>query len=327
MNDKESNEILEKYKNDISDTLLKIKNDYKTNIVMPKTLHELNSYLYLLKKRKIKTDFIDNLISNEHLYVFRISLQEEGIRTMILKILRNNIEIYPPFTQKLVNKMFPIAICKILEDYKSKNFDEKYECLKLIHSWLKLSNNNFPLIFCQGIAAMSKSDEVFKKGCIEFLRTLGVLRPDLCSSVGGFKILINSLLDTNNYDIRDNIFYSLLFVINSPNKRKYFNGFDDFYKIFSVFTKNDFTNKNNPKDKNSNKQNDPNVYEQEKKRIELSKLLIKKLLKTWTGYLLIMGDYMAIGSVVESLNTDTDDLIKTTILNMFNEILDEEYNI
>ena len=35
---------------------------------------------------------------------------------------------------------------------------------------------------------------------------------------------------------------------------------------------------------------------------------------------------MAIGSVVESLNTDTDDLIKTTILNMFNEILDEEYN-
>ena len=326
MNDKESNEILEKYKNEISDNLLKIKNDYKTNIVMPKTLHDLNSYLYLLKKRKIKTDFIDNLISNEHLYVFRISLQEEGIRTMILKILRNNIEIYPPFTQKLVNKMFPIVICKILEDYKSKNFDEKYECLKLIHSWLKLSNNNFPLIFCQGIAAMSKSDEVFKKGCIEFLRTLGVLRPDLCSSVGGFKILINSLLDTNNYDIRDNIFYSLLFVINSPNKRKYFNGFDDFYKIFSVFTKSDFTNKNNPKEKNSNKQNDPNVYEQEKKRIELSKLLIKKLLKTWTGYLLIMGDYMAIGSVVESLNTDTDDLIKTTILNMFNEILDEEYN-
>ena len=39
-----------------------------------------------------------------------------------------------------------------------------------------------------------------------------------------------------------------------------------------------------------------------------------------------MGDYMAIGSVVESLNTDTDDLIKTTVLNMFNEILDEEYN-
>lgn len=322
----DSNSILEKYKSEIADNLLKIKNDYKTNIVIPKSLHELSCYLYQLKKKKVKTDYIDNLIVNEHLYVFRVSLQEEGLRTMALKILRNSIEIHPPFTNKLVNKMFPIIICKILEDYKSKNFDEKYECLKLIHSWLKLSDNNFPLIFCQGIAAMSKSDEVFKKGCIEFLRTLGVIRPDLCSTVGGFKILINSLLDSNNYDIRDNIFYSLLFIINSPSKRKYFNGFDDFYKIFSVFTKSDFTNKSNSKDKNANKQNDPNAYEQEKKRIELSKILIKKLLKTWTGYLLIMGDYMAIGSVIESLNTDTDDLIKTTVLNMFNEILDEEYN-
>ena len=319
--------FLEKIKSEISEYLLKLKNDYKTNIIVPKTLHELCNCLSYLKKKKIKTDFIDNQITNEHLYAFRVSLQEEGIRTMVIKILRNNIEICPSFTKQLVNKMFPIAICKILEDYKSKNFDEKYECLKLIHSWLKLSDTNFPLIFCQGIASMSKSDEVFKKGCIEFLRSLGVIRPDLCSSVGGFKILINSLLDINNYDIQDNIFYSLLFVINCPNKRKYFNGFDDFYKIFSVFTKSDFTmNKNSSKDKNNNKQNDSNAYELEKKRIDLSKNLIKKLLKTWTGYLLIVGDYMALGSVVESLNTDTDDLIKTTVLNLFNEILDEEYN-
>ena len=125
---------------------------------------------------------------------------------------------------------------------------------------------------------MSKSDEVFKKGCIEFLRTLGVIRPDLCSSVGGFKILINSLLDSNNYDIRDNIFYSLLFIINSPSKRKYFNGFDDFYKIFSVFTKSDFTmNKNSSKDKNNNKQNDSNAYELEKKKNRFIKEFNKKI--------------------------------------------------
>ena len=326
MSEKAENPLLEKYKGELTENLLKIKNDYKTNTVMPKNLHELSIYLYQLKKKKVKTDFISNQITNEHLFVFRLSLQEEGIKSIILKILRYNIEIYPSFTQKLADKMFPILICKIFEDYKSKNFEEKYECLKLIHSWIKLSNNNFPLIFCQGIASMSKSDEVFKKGCLEFLRSLGVLRPDLCSSVGGFKILINSLLDVNNYDIRDNIFYSLLFVINSPQKRKYFNGFDDFYKIFSIFTKSDFSNKNNPKDKSTNKQNEQNFYELEKKKIEISKTLIKKLLKTWTGYLLIMGDYMAIGSVIESLNTDTDELIKTSVLNMFNEIIDEEYN-
>ena len=147
--------------------------------------------------------------------------------------------------------------------------------------------------------------------------------------MGGFRILINNLIDTNyNYeDISDNILNSILYVINSPNKRKYFNGFDDFYKIFSIFTKSDFTNKNNPKEKNSNKNNnDPNAIENEKKKIELSKNVIKKLLKNWTGYLLIMGDYMAMGSIIEALNTDTDDLIKSTVLNMFNDILNEEYD-
>ena len=326
MNKENQDQILEKYKKSITQTLEAIKNDYKTNIIIPNTLYELNNFLTELKNKKIKTDFIDNQITNEHLYAFLCLLQEEGTRTLGLKILKNNIEIHPPFTKKLINKMFPMIICKILEDFKSKNFNDRYECLKLINSWFQLSNNNFPLIFCQGIAAMSKNDEIFKKGCLEFLRILSIIRPDLCSSVGGFKILINSLLDVNNYDIQDYILYSLLYVINSPDKRKYFNGFDDFYKIFSVFTKSDFTNKNSPKDKNTNKNNDPNAYENEKKRIELSKNVIKKLLKTWTGYLLIMGDYMALGSVIEALNTDTDDLIKSTVLNMFNEILNEEYD-
>ena len=326
MSEENRDQILEKYKKSIIQTLESIQNDYKTNLIIPNTLYELNNFLTELKNKKIKTDLIDNQITNEHLYVFLCLLQEEGTRTLGLKILKNNIEIHPPFTKKLVNKMFPMIICKILEDFKSKNFNDRYECLKLINSWFQLSNNNFPFIFCQGIAAMSKNDEIFKKGCLEFLRILSIIRPDLCSSVGGFKILINSLLDVNNYDIQDYILYSLLYVINSPDKRKYFNGFDDFYKIFSVFTKSDFTNKNSPKDKNTNKNNDPNAYENEKKRIELSKNVIKKILKTWTGYLLIMGDYMALGSVIEALNTDTDDLIKSTVLNMFNEILNEEYD-
>ena len=326
MSKENQDQILEKYKKSIIQTLESIQNDYKTNLIIHNTLYELNNFLTELKNKKIKTDLIDNQITNEHLYVFLCLLQEEGTRTLGLKILKNNIEIHPPFTKKLVNKMFPMIICKILEDFKSKNFNDRYECLKLINSWFQLSNNNFPFIFCQGIAAMSKNDEIFKKGCLEFLRILSIIRPDLCSSVGGFKILINSLLDVNNYDIQDYILYSLLYVINSPDKRKYFNGFDDFYKIFSVFTKSDFTNKNSPKDKNTNKNNDPNAYENEKKRIELSKNVIKKLLKTWTGYLLIMGDYMALGSVIEALNTDTDDLIKSTVLNMFNEILNEEYD-
>ena len=68
--------------------------------------------------------------------------------------------------------MYPIAICKVFEEFKHNTFEERLECFKLIHTWLNKSPNNFPLIFCQGIASMAKADDLFKKGCIEFLRQL-----------------------------------------------------------------------------------------------------------------------------------------------------------
>ena len=219
--------------------------------------------------------------------------------------------------------MFPLAICKIFEDYKHSVFEERFECFKLIHSWLKFSEKNFPLIFCQGIAAMAKGDEFFKKGCIEFLRNLAIRKPDFCSTVGGFRILINSLIDENCLDFADNIFFTLLYVINTPSKRKYFNGFSDFYKIFAIFTKSDFTikDKDKPEEGSNEERNKLEV------QLELSKGVIEKLLKTWPGYSLIMGDYMAMGSIIESLNTDTCISIKKNVLNLVKEIIENDYII
>ena len=61
------------------------------------------------------------------------------------------------------------------------------------------------------------------------------------TKVSNYKIIQSSrlfrLTDENYEDINENIFNSLLYIINSPKKRKYFNGFNDLYKIFAVFTK------------------------------------------------------------------------------------------
>jgi hypothetical protein len=110
---------------------------------------------------------------------------------------------------------------------------------------------------------MEQGDEMFKKGSIEFIRTLAIKKPDLCSTIGGFRILINSLLDDSCIEMSDNIFYTLLYIINNPNKRKYFNGFEDFYEIFAIFTKSDFSIKD--KDKG----NDVNSEEKNKTEVRL----------------------------------------------------------
>ena len=328
------NEIPEETITKISEILNEIKTAQNSNEVHPQKIYELYYYINDTKEKEYQqSPKISDLLTSDFLYLFRtLLLQEKGIRLLILKILRYNIEIYAPFTQKLLDTFYPIVICRIFEEFKKSTFEERYECLKLINIWLKYSNNNFPLIFCQAIAAMSRSDELFKKGCIDFMRNLGVIRPDLCSTVGGFRILINSLLDENYEDINENIFNSLLYIINSPKKRKYFNGFNDLYKIFAVFTKSDFCLDVQSADKENNNLNNKQLAEKEDEKnklnlqLQISKKLIKKLLKTWPGYSLIMGDYMSMGSIIRALNTDTNITIKTAILQMLKEIVEDGYN-
>ena len=251
----ESSENKEKIINELIDNLKldleTILNDFKQNTIEPKVLKNIAINLKELKKNKNISISIDNLITNEHYNIFRkVILEEKSIRITALKILRFLIEISPTyFTNIYLNKMLPIAICKIFEDFKHGSFDDRYLCLKLINSWLKFSEKNFPLIFCQSVASMAKGDEVFKKGCIEFIRNLAIIKPDLCSTVGGYRILINTLLDESCIEMTDNIFYTLLYIINTPCKRKYFNGFEDFYELFAIFTKSDFTLKDKERGK------------------------------------------------------------------------------
>jgi hypothetical protein len=198
--------------------------------------------------------------------------------------------------------------------------------MKLINSWLKFNEQSFPLIFCQAILSISRGqDELFKKGSVEFIRNLAIKKPDMCSIIGGFKILINSLLDENCIDISDNIFYTLLFIINNPDKRKFLNNINDFNKIFSIFTKSDFSLSFKEKEKEN--QNNNNNIEQNKLEVQLalSKRVIEKLLKTWPGYSLLVGNFMALNAIIESLNTDTSIIIKKTVLDMLKELIETEY--
>ena len=68
MNNENQEQILEKYKKDITKYLQSIENEYKKNIIMPNILNELNNILAEIKLKKIKTDFISNQFVNEHFY-------------------------------------------------------------------------------------------------------------------------------------------------------------------------------------------------------------------------------------------------------------------
>jgi hypothetical protein len=140
------------------------------------------------------------------------------------------------------------------------------------------------------------------------------------------------LIDDNLIDISDNIFYTLICIINDPEKRKYITNFSDFYRIFSIFTKSgnisfylDFSvsNKDKEKDREKEKENNDDKVNIEV-QLALSKRIIDKLLKTWPGYSMLMGNFMAFGSIIDSINTDTNMTIKKTVLDMINDLIENE---
>ena len=323
---------IEQIKNSIKNDLSAIKINYKKNIIIPVNLYDLEEHLRnFLNYNKDKTTNIIDLFSIDYLFFFRTALiNSNSLRIIILQIFENCIKINPQFTNKMLEAMIPILISKFFEDIRLP-FEERYWYIKLIQIWLKLSDENFPLIFLQSIAAMAKIDDIFKIGCIEFLRMTSITRPDLVSTVDGFEILINALIEENlPKDLVNKIICSLIYVIDVPNKRKYFNGFGDLYKIFSVFTKSDFSSGNvNSNAEITEKQKEEMKKDKEKleKRLNKTIPIIIKFLCSWPGYCYIMRDKLTISSLLIPLNNDVNIIIKKAILKLFKEILDICNNI
>ena len=331
LNLKDTN-IIEQIKNNIKNDLSNIKLNYQKNTIIPVNLYDLNDHLMEFQNcNKDKNNNIIDLITIDYLFFFRtVIINSNSLRILVLQILRNFIKINPLFTNKILDAMMPILFCKYFEDI-TLPFEERYLYIKIWQIWLKLSDSNFPIIFLQSIAVMAKTQNIFKVGCIEFLRMTSIQRPDLVSTVGGFTILIDSLVEeTLPKDVINKILASILYVINNPNKRKYFNGFGDFYKLFSIFTKSDFSSgvtngseMNNPMQKEDIKKGNENL----EKRLNATIPIIIKFLTTWSGYFYIMRNKFIINSLLMPLNNDVNIIIKKAILKLFKEMLDKYNNL
>lgn len=82
-----------------------------------------------MRRGRIQSPGFDLVFSSEHMQIMRkfILIEEKCIRILALKILRYLIDVSPNITVRLLNKMYPVAICRQFEDYKQRSFDERLE--------------------------------------------------------------------------------------------------------------------------------------------------------------------------------------------------------
>lgn len=164
-----------------------------------------------------------NFIKNEYIVTLRVFLchEDKVVKKLTLKLLRLMISLHPEYICKLYKHNYVhILISKLFEDFKYSSFDERLESYRLIMTWLKNYKDNFPLIFCQGLAALYRGqDELFKKGALEFIRELSISLPYYCKKVGGFKILVDAMLDSSILDYSECIINTIIFILNSSEHR------------------------------------------------------------------------------------------------------------
>jgi len=213
-----------------------------------------------------------------------------------------------------------VFISFILErEYKhAQVLKERLQCFKLIYAWLEKDPKTLPYIFGQTIASIAKNpeDSQLRKKSIELILTLCQKRPDMGASVGGIKIMVDTLLDVSMFQqgiIRyDLIVHSLLIMINSPDSRVYLRHFKDLNRIFSIFTQADGVEKDPRRD----------ILDKLQLQLNLVSKEIVNMIRTNNGLIYIASSPLGLTSLIGALNQPVKEYKKLAILNLFIEIFD-----
>lgn len=200
-------------------------------------------------RKIVKRELKKRILQDENIFT-RLKLlillrdRDRSTREYSIKVLKKLINFSKKCCQMLFKLKLEIFISFILErEYKhAQVLKERLQCFKLIKAWLERDPKTLPYIFGQTVASISKNpeDSQLRKKCIELILSLCQKRPDMGASVGGIKIMVDTLLDVSmfqqgiiKYDL---IVHSLLLMINSPDTRVYLRHFKDLNRIFSIFT-------------------------------------------------------------------------------------------
>ena len=138
---------------------------------------------------------------------------------------------------------------------------------------------------------------------------------EVCSYIGGFKIIIDSLIDLSADKIRyDYLISSILNVINTPENRRSFRDWTELTRIFSIFTVAEV----------NKKEIDEKTLSMMESKYFMAKQVIVAMIRHWTGLLYLASDSTGIKSLVESLEQPILEVKKIAILDLFIEIFSQK---
>jgi rapamycin-insensitive companion of mTOR len=141
------------------------------------------------------------------------------IKSAFLRVIRLSMNTVP-HCEALVQEEIHWVVITSLERDVEQVVLERMQALKLIKKFISISPKFFPLSFARSLVSVGNhKDDNIRRVCIETLRELCVVNPEIVAKVNGFSCLLEAVLDPSTHDMGESIVMSILFLMNSSTTR------------------------------------------------------------------------------------------------------------
>jgi hypothetical protein len=117
------------------------------------------------------------------------------------------------------------------------NVIERMQALKIVKRFLIVAKDTFPNAFLRSLVSCANAvDDTLRRVCIESLREVAIILPDMVAAVNGLSSLLDAVLDQSTCDMAESILVTFLYLLNDQNTRKHIRPYLDFRYLLSPFT-------------------------------------------------------------------------------------------
>lgn len=222
---------------------------------------------------------------SRHSYRLRLLFvdKEQAIRSQSFRVMRYIIK-----DNVIVKVMWKLSMDLLISrslERDSKFLWERMQALKLVRHLMTVDPTLIPRTIVASLVSIAEHPkDDFRRVCLDAIRELVLINPDIVASCNGIKTIVDSILDTACQDIAGSLTLTLLFLLDQDSMRRYLRPSVDILKLLSVFT-------------DTNSSNSP---EKEAKRAAAHKALVT-IMRSWTGILCLSSDPNGLRSLVQLL--------------------------
>ncbi|ODV81245.1 uncharacterized protein CANTADRAFT_46331 [Suhomyces tanzawaensis NRRL Y-17324] len=279
-----------------------------------------NSLVQLFQQNpNLKNDILMKNILNKILFMFQHHVSE--VRSVGYRILRYLISNYESL---VVLVQYKVLIYIIITMSTTRSLlVEKEQALKLIREFLTVENGSDYLsigviksliaLIESNNESMDTSEDSFKTICVETICEISLLKPELIFHSGGFKIIINTIID-GSVEMSANCLFILFKLLDFKKSRHLLRNGYDLISIISVFST--LSEQDSESEEKKHEKNKFTVQ-----RLQKASFLISILLKNFNGLMAFsIFNFRMLRDLLDNLRKKNN-LVREFILDILFDVL------